>query len=171
MVGLHAALVALFTAFGLYFLADPCGGGGDLCLGGPVGLASLAYAGVGLGAIITWVLARRASPLLVWDSPLIALAGATLLASRDSGAPLVMLGLLGVLVAGVPGAVLAGRAVSRHRIERLLAILVLAATLLLAVEGIVVTAVGLIAFGIGWLLEQSTSMRVHSRPHGSDREE
>ena len=77
MVRIHGALVAIVALFGISFLADPCSGGGDLCLGGVVGLVALAYAGIGIGAITTWWLAHRASPLLVWDSIIVTLAGAT----------------------------------------------------------------------------------------------
>ena len=160
MVGVHAALVAVVAAFGLYFLSDPCGGGGDLCLGGYVGLVSLVYAGIGVGSVVTWRLGRRASPLLVWDSILITLAGAALWGSSGQGAAPVMLGVLAALILGVPGAILAGREVAAHRIERVLAILALAASSLLALGAIAVTVtvttVGLIAMVIGWFLARSS---------------
>ena len=151
MIRLHAALVAIVVAFGLSFLLDPCGGGGDLCLGGVVGVVALTYAAIGIGSIITWRLARRAAPLLVWDSLLITLAGATLLSSMGGGAPLIVLGLTGVLLFGVPGVILAGQAVTRHRYEPLAAIAGLAATMLLGVGLIVAVGVGVAALGIGWL--------------------
>ena len=160
MVRIHAAMVVIVAVFGLSFLADPCGGGGDLCLGGVVGLAALAYAGIGIGSITTWWFAHRASPLLVWDSILVTLAGATLLSSMGGGVPLVVLGFIGILLLGVPGAILSGREVSRHKFERLLAIVALAATMLLGIGLIVVTVVGVIAMATGWLLGRSSAARV-----------
>jgi hypothetical protein len=149
MVRLHAALVALVAAFALWFLADPCGGGGDLCLGGVVGVSLLAFVGVGIGGISVWWLGRRASPLLVWDSILVTIAGGLLATSSGYGAAPVMLGVLAAVLLGVPAAVLAGRAVSGHRIERLVAVIALAATTLVAVEAVVVVVVGLLALAIG----------------------
>jgi hypothetical protein len=152
LVRLHAGLVVIVAAFGLYFLLDPCGGGSDLCLGGVVALVALTYAGIGIGSIITWRLGHRASPLLVWDSVLVTLAGATLLVSMAGGLLIVILGIVAMLVLGVPGAILSGRAVSRHKVERLLALAALAATILLGDAFIAVVVVGLVALAIGWLL-------------------
>jgi hypothetical protein len=150
MVRIHAALVAIVAAFGIYFVADPCGGG-DMCLGGVVGLVAIAYAGIGIGSITAWWLARRASPLLVWDSILVTLAGATLLTS-GGGVPIVTGGLAGTLLFGIPGVVLAGREVSRHKYERIAAVVALLATTLLGVELLAVVAVGVVAMAIGWLV-------------------
>jgi hypothetical protein len=156
VVRIHAALVAIVAAFGTNFVLDPCGGGGDLCLGGVVALASFAFAGIGIGSIATWWLGHRASPLLVWDSILVTLAGTTLASSMGGGAPIVIFGFSGVLLLGVPGAILSGQAVSRHKVERLLAIAALAATMLLGIGLIVVTIVGLASMAIGWFLRRSS---------------
>jgi hypothetical protein len=157
MVRIHAALVLIVGAFGISFLADPCGGGGDLCLGGVVGLVAIAYAGIGIGAIATWWLARRASPLLVWDSILVTLAGATLVSSGGGGALIVIVGFTGTLLLGVPGVILAGRAVAGHRYERILAVVALFATTLLGVELLAVVAVGIVALAIGWALGRNAA--------------
>jgi hypothetical protein len=122
-----------------------------------VGLVALAYAGIGIGSITTWWFAHRASPLLVWDSILVTLAGATLLSSMGGGVPLVILGFTGILLLGVPGAILSGREVSRHKVERLIAIVALAATMLLGIGLIVVTVVGLIAMATGWFLGRTSA--------------
>ena len=149
MVRLHAALVAIVITFGLAFLADPCGGGGDLCLGGVVGVSLLGFAGVGIGGVSLWWLGRRGSPLLVWDSIVVTIAGGLLATSSGQAAAPVTLGVLAALLVGVPAAVLAGRAVSAHRIERVGAVIALAATTLVAVEAVVVLIVGLLALAIG----------------------
>jgi hypothetical protein len=164
MIRIHAGMATLVALFGLSFLLDPCGGGGDLCLGGVVGVVSLSYAGIGIGAMATWWLARRASPLLVWDSILVTLAGATLIGSGGGPVPLITLGLVGLLMLGVPGAVLSGRAVSRHRIERIVAIIALLATTLLGIGVIVVAIVGTVALLIGWFLERGAGASTTPQP-------
>ena len=151
MVRLHAALVALVVAFAISFVADPCGGVGDLCLGGVVGLALIAVAGIGVGGIITWALGRRASPLLVWDALLATFSGATLVSVGGNAVPLLELGVFSVACLSVPGAILTARRVVPHRIERIVGIVALAAFVLAGVAGILVALVGLIALAIGWV--------------------
>src|SRR5689334_25155091 len=114
MVRLHAALVGIVVAFAISFVADPCGGGGDLCLGGVVGLALIAVAGVGFGGILTWSLGHRASPLLVWDALLATFSGATLVSAGGYAAPLLELGVFAVACLSVPGAILTARRVVPH---------------------------------------------------------
>lgn len=153
LVGLHVALVAIIALFGLSFLLDPCGGGGDLCLGGAVGLLSLGVAAVGIVAIVVWVAAHRASPLLVLDAVLVTLAAYTLPSVVPGGPVLTTLGVLLLAVLGVPAGAMAGRAVATHRIERLLAAGVFVAWGVLGgAGGAAVLLVGLLALGSGWLL-------------------
>jgi hypothetical protein len=151
-VGLHAALVSVIALFGLSFLADPCGGG-DLCLGGILGLVTLGVAAFGAVGIVIWRAGHRASPLLVLDCALVALAGYTLFQISPYGPALVMLGALLTAALGLPGAVLAGRAVMTHRIERLLAVAALAGVAVFGGGGgVAVLGLGLLALGAGWLL-------------------
>jgi hypothetical protein len=51
--GLHLAVAGAIAVLGLSFLLDPCGGGGDLCLGGSLGLAAvLLYSGGGTVGLV-----------------------------------------------------------------------------------------------------------------------
>jgi hypothetical protein len=152
-VGLHLALAALLALLGLTFITDPCGGGGDLCLGGAVGLLALGVAGVGLVGIVVWSFGRRASPLLVWDALVLVPAGYTVLAS--SGYLPTMAGLSALLIAslGLVGVVMAGRAVAPHRVERLLAIAALVGVaVLIGPGGVAILLPGLFGLGAGWAL-------------------
>jgi hypothetical protein len=153
-VGLHAALIAIIALFGLTFLLDPCGGGGDLCLGGAIGVGAFGVAALGGLGIAIWLGGRRASPLLVLDS-LLAVVGAAILFEVASYGPLqIALGALSIAALGLSAAALAGRAVAPHRIERLVAVagLVGVAVLVGGGEGgIAIVALGLLALGAGWL--------------------
>jgi hypothetical protein len=179
-VALHVGLIAVLTLFGLSFLLDPCGGGGDLCLGGAVGLATLVVAAYGGVGIVIWVAGHRASPLLVLDCLLVIL-GVTIVFDVGSDGPATT-SLGGLLMAGLglPAAVLAGRAVATHWIERLVAVAGLLGVAVLAgggAGGLGVVALGLVALGAGWLSTQRRAAKgprdrvLESRPHGEDREE
>lgn len=165
-VGVHGALVALVALLGLSFLVDPCGGGGDLCLGGVVGLMALAVAGFGIIGLAAWRFGGRASPLLVLDCLLIAVLGPSAVAASGYGpANLTTLGLVAVVLLAVVGAALAGRAVAPHRVEAILALVVMAG---LATQrdagGIGVAIVGLIALALGWSLARTVSPAALAAP-------
>ena len=151
-VGLHLALVAVVAAFGLSFLLDPCGGGGDLCLGGALGLVTLGVAAVGVVGIVIWWGTKRASPLLVLDSVLVAFGGFTTIEIGPYGPATTTLGTALLVAVGVPAGALAGRAVAGHRIERLLAIAALAGVAILGGGGgaLAVLVIGLLALAAGW---------------------
>jgi hypothetical protein len=156
-VGLHAALIAVIALFGLSFLLDPCGGGGDLCLGGAIGLAALGIAALGAVGIAIWLFGHRASPLLVLDS-LLAVLGVAVLFEVGSHGPLQFaLGALLMAGLGLAATALAGRAVAPHRIERLVAVAGLVGVAILAgggQGGLAIVALGLVALGAGWLSAQ-----------------
>jgi hypothetical protein len=158
IVGLHAALAAAVALFGLTFLLDPCGGGGDLCLGGVVGLSTLGVAGLVLAGLAVWKAAHRAVLLLVLDSVCAAVAWYIVSRGADIRVPFVLLGCQVVLALAVLGSVLAGRAVVRHRIETVSAVAFLVGTALflrfMEVELIVTGIAGLV---VGFLLERNAS--------------
>jgi len=156
-VGVHGALVALVALLGLSFLADPCGGGGDLCLGGVAGLMALAVAGFAAIGLAAWRFGRRASPLLVLDCLLIAALGPSALAASGYGsANLATAGLVVIVLLALVGAALAARAVAPHRVEAILALVVMTG---LATQrdagGIAVPVIGLIALALGWILART----------------
>ena len=151
-VGVHLALTSLITLFGLAFLADPCGGGGDLCLGGAAALFTFGVAGLGILGLGIWRVRGRASALLVWDSVLLAYAGYLLAVTSPYGPATTRLGAEVVAFLALPGAVMAGMAIVPHRIERLLAIAALIAIGVLGGGGgIGLAGCGLVALGLGWL--------------------
>jgi hypothetical protein len=156
LVGVHGALVALL---GLSFLFDPCGGGGDLCLGGVVGLMALAVAGFGAIGIAAWRFGRRASPLLVLDCLLIAVLGPSAVAASGYGpANLTTSGLMVIVLLALVGAALAGRAVASHPVEAILALVIMAG---LATQrdagGVGVLVIGVIALVLGRVLARTLS--------------
>ena len=154
IVGLHAALAILITLFGLSFFADPCGGGGDLCLGGVVGLGALGAAVFGAIGIGIWWLTKRASPLLVWDSALLALAGGILVNSSGEGPLALMLGLVLIVLLSLSGGALAARSVMGSRIETLIVVALLVGVAVYVGDegGIAVLAIGVLFLGAGWLM-------------------
>lgn len=156
-VGLHAALAVLIALFGLSFIADPCGGGGDLCLGGVLGLWTLGAAGFGAIGLAIWQVLKRASPLLVWDSALLALAGGILVSTSGDGPLTTMLGLVLIVLLAFPGAALAARSVATNRIETLVVVVLLVGTAAYLGDdgGVAVLAIGLLALGGGWLLARN----------------
>lgn len=157
-VGVHLALAALLALFGLSFIADPCGGGGDLCLGGIAALFAFAAAGLGALGLVIWRLRRRASPLIVWDSALLALSGFVYLSTSPYGPTTPLLGAELIALFGLLAAALAGMAVVTHRIERLLVVAALVAIAVLGGEGgIAVLGIGLLALGVGWLFARSAT--------------
>ena len=156
-VGVHGALVVLVALLGLTFLLDPCGGGGDLCLGGVVGLMALAVAGFGAIGLAAWRFGRRGSPLLVLDCVLVALLGPSAVANAGYGlATLAGAGFMGIVLLALVGAVMAGRVVAPNRPEAVLALAVLAG---LATQrdagGIGVAVVGVVALALGWILART----------------
>ena len=156
-VGVHGALVVLVALLGLTFLLDPCGGGGDLCLGGVVGLMALAVAGFGAIGLAAWRFGRRGSPLLVLDCVLVAVLGPSAIANAGYGpATLAGAGFMGIVLLALVGAVMAGRAVAPNRAEAILALAVMAG---LATQrdagGIGMLVVGVIALALGWALAQT----------------
>jgi len=152
-VGVQLALALIVALFGLSFIADPCGGGGDLCLGGALGLFALGIAGLGGAGIVIWLIGGRALPLLVWDAALAVVGGAVLLSAAPSGNGLLQLAALGATFLGLAGAVLAGREVATHRIERVIAVAALAgAVVVLGAGGVAILVVGLVALFVGWRL-------------------
>jgi hypothetical protein len=156
-VGVHAALAIVIALFGLSFLLDPCGGGGDLCLGGVIGTTALAAAAIGAVGIVVWSAAHRASPLLVFDATLGSVGGYFLLESFGGGPALLELSIVAVTTLGLVGAALSGRAVVAHRLERLLAMAALATTVVLfGVGGIAILAVGMLALGAGALVARTS---------------
>ena len=157
IVGLHLALVALLGLLGLSFITDPCGGGGDLCLGGIVGLMALGVAGFGLLGLGLWQFWRRAALLVIVDSILVAVLGPIALASTAYGSlGLAPLGMMGVAVLAVVGVVFAASHVATHRIEP---VVVLAVLGLLATNrdsgGPGAFVVALVALAIGWFVARS----------------
>jgi hypothetical protein len=156
-VGVHGALVVLVALLGLTFLLDPCGGGGDLCLGGAVGLMALAVAGFGAIGLAVWRFARRGSPLLVLDCVLVALLGPSALANAGYGpASLAAAAFMGIVLLALVGAVLAGRVVAPNRGEAIVALAVMAG---LATQrdagGIGVAVVGVVALALGWIVART----------------
>ena len=150
-VGVHLALALIVALVGLSFIADPCFGGGDLCLGGALGLFTLGLAGLGGAGIVIWLVGRRASPLLVWDAALAVVAGVILLSLAPSGQGMLPLATLGGTILGLTGAVLAGREVAMHRIERLIAVAALGGAVLVVGDGgVAILVVGLVALFVGW---------------------
>ncbi len=169
-VGVHLALVGVIALLGLTFLANPCVG--DLCLGGVVALFAFGVAGLGVLGAGIWRVWRRASPLLVWDCALLAFAGSLLASIYPFGPAPTRVGAETVLFLALPGAALAGMAVVRHRIERLVAI---AAFIGLAVfdrgYGVMMLGWGLVALATGWLLPRLSSTKIDgpgARPPGED---
>ena len=157
LVGVHGALVVLIALLGLSFLLDPCAGGGDLCLGGVVGLTALAVAGFAAIGLAAWRFGRHGSPLLVLDCVLVALLGPTALANAGYGpASLAAAGFMLVVLVALVGGVLAARAVAPHPRETILVLVVLAA---LATQrdagGIGVFVVGAGALALGWILART----------------
>jgi hypothetical protein len=154
-VGVHGAIVALVALFGLLFLLNPCGGG-DLCLGGVVGVMALGVAGLGAIAIAIWQFRRRASPLFVLDCVLIAVLGSIALTMPGGPAALQVFALQLLVLLALLGAAIAGRAVIPHRIEAVVTLAILAA---LATQrdagGIGVLIVGLVALALGWSLART----------------
>lgn len=172
-VGLHLALAIVVALFGLSFLLDPCGGGGDLCLGGIVGLSALGAAGIILAGLALWRVARRASPLLVLDSVVTGIAWPIVAQGSDVRVPFALLGAQLVLVLGALGAAAAGRAIVKHRVETALTLAVLAgvAAFVRFME-LEIIGTGVAALVVGWVLgRRSPPPVVASAPHGEDREE
>ena len=165
-VGVHGALSALVALLGLSFLFDPCGGGGDLCLGGVVGLMALGVAGFGAIGLGAWRFGRRASPLLLLDCLLIAVLGPSAFAASGYGpANLATSGLVVIVLLALVGAALAGRVVAPHRVEAILALVIMAG---LATQrdagGIGVPIIGVIALGLGWVLARTMSPAAVNAP-------
>ena len=164
-VGLHLALAAAVALVGLNFLLDPCGGGGDLCLGGAIGLSTLGVAGLVLVGLAVWKLARRAAPLLVLGSMCAAVAWYIVSRGADIRVPFVLLGSQVVLALAVLGSVLAGRAVVRHRIETVMAVaLLLGAALLLRFMEVEVVVTGIGGLVLGFLLDRNASGAAAAAP-------
>ncbi|MBI2780442.1 MAG: hypothetical protein HYX55_01435 [Chloroflexi bacterium] len=160
-VGLHLALAIILSLFGLSFIADPCGGGGDLCLGGGLGLIAFGIAAAGVVGVVVWGIWRRASPLLVWDAAILTLAGSILLNAAPGGQGLLLVGSLLAALFSLAGAVQAGREVASHRVEPVLATVALAGgVILLGQGGVVVLVLGLLALGVGWLLAREEIAQV-----------
>ena len=183
-VGLHLALALFVGLFGLWLLLDPCGGsGGDVCLGGVAGLSTLGVVAVLLVGLAIWRFGRRASPLLVLDSLFAAVALYVVSRGADIRVPFILVGGQLVLAVALIGAIASGRAVVTHRIETVLTIAVLVGVaVFVRFMGIEAVAIGLVALAAGWLVRrrapvpageevQSSPWRVHSGPHGEDREE
>jgi hypothetical protein len=164
-VGIHAALAILIALFGLSFIVDPCFGGGDLCLGGVLGLFTLGAAGFGAIGIGIWLAMRRASLLFVWDCALVALAGGILVSTSGEGPLMTTLGLPLVLLLALPGAALAGRAVAANRIETVVVVVLLVgvAAYIGPDGGIAALAIGLVALGAGWLLRSREGSGLSAR--------
>ncbi len=157
-VGLHLLLAAAVSLFGLSFLLDPCGGGGDLCLGGVVGLSTLGVAGLVLIGLVIWKVGRRASPLLVLDSVFAGIAWYIVSRGEDIRVPFVVLGGQAVLVLGILGAVASGREVVAHRVETVLTIGVLVgAAVFVRFMEIEIVVTGLLGLAAGWLLRRSAT--------------
>src|SRR6188474_1414431 len=98
-------------------MANPCGGGGDLCLGGLVGLMALGVAGIGLLGLGLWLIWQRATLLVLHDSVLVAVLGPIALASSTSGpGGLAVLALILVALLAVVAVVVAASQVAAHRI-------------------------------------------------------
>src|SRR5512143_1319845 len=159
-VGVHLALVSTIALFGLPYLLDPCGGGGDLCLGGAVGLTSLGAAAAGAVGTFIWWAAHRASPLLVLDAVLVSVGGYLLIDAPGAGPAPLQLGLLAITGLGLAGAVMAGRAVAARRLESAPAVATLVGIVILAGEGgLAVLALGLPAIGACWLWTRAGAAR------------
>jgi len=164
-VGLHLALAAAVALFGLSFLLDPCGGGGDLCLGGVVGLSTLGVAGLVLIGLAVWKVARRASPVLVLDSMVAAVAWSVVSRGADIRVPFVLLGSQIAFALAVIGAVLSGRAVIRHRIETVIAMgLLVGAAFFLRFMEVEVAVTGIGGLVLGWLFARNEATRASDPP-------
>jgi len=113
----HIALVIVLAVGMVAALSNPCGNGGDLCLGGLLGLMA---GGAGLLVLIALgfrAVVHRASPLVLIDVGLGALlAPAVLIPGSDLSLALVM--VMAIVGLAVLGAILAAREVSQHRLER-----------------------------------------------------
>jgi hypothetical protein len=157
MVGVHGALVLVTALLGLFFIADPCGGGSDLCLGGVVGLMALGVAVFGAVGLAVWRFGRRAAPLLILDCVLVAVLGPNVVAAAtDVSGNVAAFGLTAVALLAVVGATLAGRAVAPHRIEAGLVLAVSAGLAALRdAGGLGVPVVCVVALGLGWALARS----------------
>jgi hypothetical protein len=157
-VGVHGALVVLVALLGLSFLLDPCPGGGDLCLGGVLGLISLGVAGYGAVGLTAWRFERRASPLLVLDCLLVAVLGPIgISAAGDGPTSLAVFGLQIALLFALVGVAITGRAVVAHRLETILSLAVLASLATLPeAGGIGVLIVGMAGLAVGWALTRTT---------------
>ena len=170
-VGVHGALIVLIALFGLSFLLDPCGGGGDFCLGGVVGLTALAVAGFGAIGVAAWQFGRCASPLLVLDCVLVAALGPEAVANSGYGpATLLTAGFMLIVLLALVGAVMAGRTVAPNRVETILALVVMA---VLATQrdagGIGVAVVGVVALALGWVLARTmTAVAVDAPPSATE---
>jgi hypothetical protein len=127
---IHGLLVAALAISALVLFADSCGGG-DLCLGGLLGIVGLAVAGVVLIGLAVRAYAGRSSILVAIDSLVAVILGPTvfreLLSLSFNPATLFA---IGVVVLAIAGAVLAAREVSRHRVER---VVLVAALILIGV--------------------------------------
>jgi hypothetical protein len=159
IAGLHLALVALLGLLGLSFIADPCGGGGDLCLGGLVGLMALGVAGFGLLGLGLWQLWRRATLLVILDSVLVAVLGPIALQSTAYGpGGLAALGMIGTALLALVGVVFAASHVARHRLESIVVLVALGALALNRdTGGPGVLVVGVVALALGWLVARSST--------------
>jgi hypothetical protein len=161
IIGLHLALVAVLGLFGLSFLANPCGGGGDLCLGGLVGLMALGVAGFGLLGLGLWQFWRRATLLVILDSVLVAVLGPIALQSSGYGAAgLAGLGIIVVALLAVVGVAFAVSPVVAHRLEPIVVLVALGALALNRdTGGPGVLIVGVIALALGWFVARSASSK------------
>ena len=155
-VGLHALLVGVVTLVGLIFLLNPCGGGGDLCLGGIVALWGFAFAGWGAVGLVTWRAAHRAGPLLVWDAVMLAVTGDMVLSIGGYDTSLLAPASFAALLVAIAASALAGRAVAPHRFESVLVVVALVVILALAgAGGLAVLIAGVLALGVGWLVNRA----------------
>jgi hypothetical protein len=113
----NIALVIVLAVGMVAALSNPCGGGGDLCLGGLLGLMA---GGVGLLILIALgirAVVHRSSPLVLIDVGLGALlAPAAIIPGSELSLALAM--VMGIVGLAVVGAILAAREVSPHRLER-----------------------------------------------------
>jgi hypothetical protein len=164
-VGLHLALATAVGLFGLTFLLNPCGGGGDLCLGGLVGLSTLGVAALVLVGLAVWKVTRRASPLLVLDSLFAGVAWYIVSRAADIRAPFVVLGGQLVLVLAVIGAVAAGRSIVGHRVESVIALVaVIGAAIFLRFMELEVVVTGIGGLVLGFLIKRSASRAATPAP-------
>lgn len=119
VIFIHGLLVAGLAISAVALLADPCGGGGDLCLGGAVGLMGLVAAGVVLIGLAVRAIRGRSSVLVAIDSLLAVILGPSVFRGVISvSVNPAALFIIGVVVLAIAGAVLAAREVSGHRVER-----------------------------------------------------